>query len=75
MTFDIDVKARNLKVDDRLNDYVIKKVKKLDRFIKEIQDTLKSICRAGYDCKVTHKDVQISIPVVFVYNMAFAYLW
>ena len=38
MTFEIDIKARNLKVDDRLNNYVTKKVKKLSRFIKGIQD-------------------------------------
>lgn len=38
MTFDIDVNARNMKVDERLNNYVTKKVKKLDRYIKDIQD-------------------------------------
>jgi putative sigma-54 modulation protein len=38
MSFNIDVKARNFQVDDRLNDYVTKKVKKLDRFIKDIQE-------------------------------------
>jgi putative sigma-54 modulation protein len=38
MTFDIEVKARDLKIDDKLNDYVTKKVGKLDRFIKDIQE-------------------------------------
>lgn len=38
MSFDINVKARNMQVDDRLNEYITKKVKKLSRFIKGIQD-------------------------------------
>lgn len=38
MTFDINIKVRNLQIDDRLNNYITKKVKKLDRFIKDIQE-------------------------------------
>lgn len=38
MTFEIVVNARNMEIDDRLNGYVVKKVKKLERYIKDIQD-------------------------------------
>jgi putative sigma-54 modulation protein len=38
MKFDIIVNARNMDMDNRLNDYIVKKVKKLARFIKGIQD-------------------------------------
>ena len=38
MAFEIDIKAKDLKVDDKLQDYVDKKVNKLDRFLKDIQD-------------------------------------
>lgn len=35
----IDIYARNLEVTDRIKDYVIKKVSKLDRFLTNIEDT------------------------------------
>ena len=38
MTFDIEVKARDMKVDDRLYDYVIKKAGKLNRYINSVQE-------------------------------------
>jgi putative sigma-54 modulation protein len=38
MAFEIEIKARDLKVDDRLHDYVTKKTIKLDRYLKGIQD-------------------------------------
>ena len=37
MTFEIDVKSRNLKVEDRLYDYVTSKTAKLDRYLNNIQ--------------------------------------
>jgi putative sigma-54 modulation protein len=38
MAFDIEIKAQNLSVDDRLHEYVSQKTSKLDRYIKEIQE-------------------------------------
>ena len=38
MAFEIEIKARDIKVDDRLHDYITKKTEKLDRFLKGIQD-------------------------------------
>ena len=57
MTFDIDVKAKNLKADDRLNDYVIKKVKKLDRYIKDIQDVGVELTHAKYSRQASDRFV------------------
>ncbi|MBI3158861.1 MAG: ribosome-associated translation inhibitor RaiA [Chloroflexi bacterium] len=37
MTVEIDVKARELKVDDRLHDYIVSKVSKLERYVSGIQ--------------------------------------
>jgi len=39
MALTIDVYARNLEVTDRINEYVEKKVSKLDRFLNDIEDT------------------------------------
>jgi putative sigma-54 modulation protein len=39
MALTIDVYARNLEVTDRINEYVQKKVSKLDRFISDVEDT------------------------------------
>lgn len=39
MALKIDVYARNLEVTDRINEYVQKKVSKLDRFIGDAEDT------------------------------------
>ncbi|GAP14996.1 ribosomal subunit interface protein [Longilinea arvoryzae] len=39
MALKIDVYARNLEVTDRINEYVQKKVSKLDRFISDAEDT------------------------------------
>ena len=39
MALTIDVYARNLEVTDRINEYVEKKVSKLDRFLSDIEDT------------------------------------
>ncbi|HWQ05263.1 MAG TPA: ribosome-associated translation inhibitor RaiA [Longilinea sp.] len=39
MALTIDVYARNLEVTDRINEYVEKKVSKLDRFLSDIDDT------------------------------------
>ncbi len=39
MALKIDVYARNLEVTDRINEYVQKKVSKLDRFIGDVEDT------------------------------------
>jgi len=38
MRFDIEVKARDMKVDDRLYDYVTKKAGKLNRYINTVQE-------------------------------------
>jgi putative sigma-54 modulation protein len=38
MTFHIDITGRNMEVTDRLNDYVTKKVSKLDRFLNDIDE-------------------------------------
>ncbi len=39
MALTIDVYARNLEVTDRINEYVQKKVAKLDRFLSDVEDT------------------------------------
>lgn len=39
MALTIDVYARNLEVTDRINEYVQKKVSRLDRFIGDVEDT------------------------------------
>lgn len=39
MALTIDVYARNLEVTDRINEYVQKKVSKLDRFLGDVEDT------------------------------------
>lgn len=38
MPFEIDISGRNMEITDRLNDYVTKKVSKLDRYINDIQE-------------------------------------
>jgi putative sigma-54 modulation protein len=38
MTFPIEITGRNLDVTDRLNDYVMKKVSKLDRYMNNIDE-------------------------------------
>jgi putative sigma-54 modulation protein len=38
MTFHIDITGRNMEVTDRLSDYVIKKVSKLDRYLNDIDE-------------------------------------
>ncbi len=37
MTVNVDIFARNLEVDDRINNYVTKKASKLDRYLSEIE--------------------------------------
>ena len=39
MALTIDVYARNLEVTERINEYVQKKVSKLDRFISDVEST------------------------------------
>jgi putative sigma-54 modulation protein len=38
MPFEIDISGRNMEITDRLNDYVTKKVSKLDRYLNDIQE-------------------------------------
>jgi putative sigma-54 modulation protein len=38
MTLDVEVYARNMDVTDRINDYVTKKVSKLDRYLPDIEE-------------------------------------
>ena len=38
MPFEIEITGRNLEITDRLNDYVTKKVSKLDRYLNDIQE-------------------------------------
>jgi putative sigma-54 modulation protein len=38
MTLDIEIYGRNMEVTDRIQDYVDKKVSKLDRYLNEIED-------------------------------------
>lgn len=38
MAFHIDITGRNMEVTDRLSDYVIKKVSKLDRYLNDIDE-------------------------------------
>jgi putative sigma-54 modulation protein len=38
MTLDVEITARNLELTDRINDYVIKKVSKLDRYLNGIDE-------------------------------------
>jgi putative sigma-54 modulation protein len=39
MALKVDIFARNMEVSDRINDYVEKKVSKLDRFLNDIEET------------------------------------
>lgn len=39
MALKVDIFAKNMEVNERLNDYVIKKVSKLDRFLNGIEET------------------------------------
>lgn len=39
MTLKVDVFAQNMEINDRINDYIDKKLGKLDRFLKGIEDT------------------------------------
>ena len=36
MPFELEITGRNMEVTDRLNDYVTKKVSKLDRYLNDI---------------------------------------
>lgn len=38
MTIAVDIKANNMKVSDRLNDYIVKKVGKLDRYLDVLEE-------------------------------------
>ena len=38
MTLEVEITARNLELTDRINDYVIKKVSKLDRYLNGIDE-------------------------------------
>ncbi len=38
MPFEIEITGRNMEITDRLNDYVTKKVSKLDRYLNDIQE-------------------------------------
>ncbi len=37
MTVEVEIKARDIKVNDRLNDYVISKAEKLERYLNDIE--------------------------------------
>jgi putative sigma-54 modulation protein len=39
MALKVDIFARNMEVSNRINDYVEKKVSKLDRFLNDIEET------------------------------------
>jgi putative sigma-54 modulation protein len=39
MSPELDIQARNMEVTDRINDYIIKKASKLDRFLPAIEET------------------------------------
>lgn len=39
MTLEVDIYPRNMELTDRINDYVIKKISKLDRFLSDIDET------------------------------------
>jgi putative sigma-54 modulation protein len=39
MSPELDIQARNMEVTDRINDYIIKKASKLDRFLPSIEET------------------------------------
>lgn len=38
MAFQVEITGRNMEVSDRINDYVTKKVSKLDRYLSEIEE-------------------------------------
>lgn len=39
MSPELDIQARNMEVTDRINDYIVKKASKLDRFLPAIEET------------------------------------
>ena len=39
MSPELDIQARNMEVTDRINDYIMKKASKLDRFLPAIEET------------------------------------
>lgn len=51
MTVKIDIFTKNLKLTDRLNDYVIKKVEKLEKFLDEVDE-----CRVDLSYIKTARD-------------------
>jgi len=57
MTFDIKVKANHMKVNDRLNEYVTKKLEKLDRYIQDIQDVRLELTHAKSSRQATDRYV------------------
>jgi len=57
MSFDIKIKASHMKVDDRLDAYVSKKVEKLDRYIKEIRDVRVELTHAKSSRQATDRYV------------------
>ncbi len=38
MTIEIEIFTKNLELNDRLNDYVVKKVEKFEKFLEEVDD-------------------------------------
>ena len=53
MTVKIDIFTKNLELTDRLNDYVVKKVEKLEKFLDEVDE-----CRVDLSHTKTRPECQ-----------------
>ena len=62
MTLEVDIYGRNMEITDRIQDFVTKKVSKLDRYLPGIEEAAHNL--ASLYAEVKHKSLlfHISLP-------------